>query len=218
MARGSSREIAQSRRIRKLDKYAVQPIAKMRFSRPPSAGSQRSRIETRAAVLLLYSAVNAKIGGPSIGNYAEGLASSLLFFVALYTTTVTTLSSLQPIHHKHPMLQKLNKNRGGFTLVEIMIVVAIIALLAAIAVPNFLRARKRSQATRILEDLRIIDSAHRPVRDRNQQVHRRHRRLDRHPELPQDRFGPLQFRRHRHARQCLQQRHGFSVDNIPKLS
>lgn len=57
------------------------------------------------------------------------------------------------------MLQKLNKNRGGFTLVEIMIVVAIIALLAAIAVPNFLRARKRSQATRILEDLRIIDSA-----------------------------------------------------------
>ena len=56
------------------------------------------------------------------------------------------------------MLQKLNKNRGGFTLVEIMIVVAIIALLAAIAVPNFLRARKRSQATRILEDLRIIDA------------------------------------------------------------
>src|SRR5712671_2835865 len=57
------------------------------------------------------------------------------------------------------MLQKLNKNRGGFTLVEIMIVVAIIALLASIAVPNFLRARKRSQATRILEDLRVIDSA-----------------------------------------------------------
>ena len=57
------------------------------------------------------------------------------------------------------MLQNLNKNRGGFTLVEIMIVVAIIALLAAIAVPNFLRARKRSQATRILEDLRMVDSA-----------------------------------------------------------
>ena len=57
------------------------------------------------------------------------------------------------------MLQKLTKNRGGFTLVEIMIVVAIIALLAAIAVPNFLRARKRSQATRIVEDLRNIDHA-----------------------------------------------------------
>ena len=57
------------------------------------------------------------------------------------------------------MLQKLQTRRGGFTLVEIMIVVAIIALLAAIAVPNFLRARKRSQATRILEDLRLIDAA-----------------------------------------------------------
>lgn len=57
------------------------------------------------------------------------------------------------------MLRKLNKNRGGFTLVEIMIVVAIIALLASIAVPNFLRSRKRSQATRILEDLRLIDAA-----------------------------------------------------------
>lgn len=57
------------------------------------------------------------------------------------------------------MLRKLNTKRGGFTLVEIMIVVAIIALLAAIAVPNFLRSRKRSQATQIVEDLRQIDSA-----------------------------------------------------------
>ena len=57
------------------------------------------------------------------------------------------------------MLQKLNTKRGGFTLVEIMIVVAIIALLAAIAVPNFLRSRKRSQATQVLEDLRQIDAA-----------------------------------------------------------
>jgi prepilin-type N-terminal cleavage/methylation domain-containing protein len=57
------------------------------------------------------------------------------------------------------MLRKLNTKHAGFTLVEIMIVVAIIALLAAIAVPNFLRSRKRSQATQVLEDLRIIDSA-----------------------------------------------------------
>lgn len=40
-----------------------------------------------------------------------------------------------------------------------MIVVAIIALLAAIAVPGFLRARKRSQASKILNDLRMIDAA-----------------------------------------------------------
>jgi prepilin-type N-terminal cleavage/methylation domain-containing protein len=57
------------------------------------------------------------------------------------------------------MLTKLNKRRGAFTLVEIMIVVAIIALLAAIAVPGFLRARKRAQASRVLNDLRLIDSA-----------------------------------------------------------
>ncbi len=57
------------------------------------------------------------------------------------------------------MLNKLNKNRGGFTLVEIMIVVAIIALLASVAVPSFLRARKRSQATTIKNDLRLIDAA-----------------------------------------------------------
>ena len=57
------------------------------------------------------------------------------------------------------MLRILNTKRAGFTLVEIMIVVAIIALLAAIAVPNFLRSRKRSQATQVLEDLRILDAA-----------------------------------------------------------
>ena len=57
------------------------------------------------------------------------------------------------------MLHTIRKSRGGFTLVEIMIVVAIIALLAAIAVPGFLRSRKRSQATAILNDARIISGA-----------------------------------------------------------
>ena len=57
------------------------------------------------------------------------------------------------------MLKRLQTKRAAFTLVEIMIVVAIIALLAAIAVPGFLRARKRSQASKILNDLRMIDGA-----------------------------------------------------------
>ena len=56
-------------------------------------------------------------------------------------------------------MKKLNRKHAGFTLVEIMIVVAIIALLAAIAVPGFLRARKRSQASKIINDLRLIDGA-----------------------------------------------------------
>ncbi len=56
-------------------------------------------------------------------------------------------------------MKHAHRSHGAFTLVEIMIVVAIIALLAAIAVPGFLRARKRSQAAKILNDLRFIDSA-----------------------------------------------------------
>jgi prepilin-type N-terminal cleavage/methylation domain-containing protein len=57
------------------------------------------------------------------------------------------------------MLKKLQTKRAGFTLVEIMIVVAIIALLAAIAVPGFVRSRKRSQAAKVINDLRMIDAA-----------------------------------------------------------
>lgn len=47
----------------------------------------------------------------------------------------------------------------GFTLVEIMVVVAIIAMLAAIATSNLIRARKRAQAAKILDDLRTLDGA-----------------------------------------------------------
>ncbi len=57
------------------------------------------------------------------------------------------------------MKLSITPDQKGFTLVEIMIVVAIIALLAALALPSFTRARKRSQAVSVKNDLKAVDSA-----------------------------------------------------------
>lgn len=53
----------------------------------------------------------------------------------------------------------MKSHRGGFTLIELMIVVAIIALIAVIALPSFLRARQRAQNTKFINALRVASGA-----------------------------------------------------------
>jgi prepilin-type N-terminal cleavage/methylation domain-containing protein len=57
------------------------------------------------------------------------------------------------------MFNQLKKRRAGFTLIELMIVIAIIAILAAILVPNFIRARAQGQLTACKSNLKNIGTA-----------------------------------------------------------
>jgi len=61
-------------------------------------------------------------------------------------------------------------SRKGFTLVEIMIVIAIIALLAAIAIPSFMKSRLDARKSSCINNLRLIDHAKQQFATANQTV------------------------------------------------
>ena len=77
-------------------------------------------------------------------------------------------------------MKRTTAKNQGFTLVEIMIVVAIIGLLAAIAIPNFVKARTTSQQNACINNLRLVDSSKQQWALEQKQANQRHPRRNGH--------------------------------------
>ena len=69
---------------------------------------------------------------------------------------------------EHTGIETMKKTKSAFTLVELMIVVALIALVASIAIPNFFEARKRAQETKVIGWMNLFPAAQEQFKNRFQ--------------------------------------------------
>ena len=98
-------------------------------------------------------------------HYHQSAFSCLLNQPSCPNTVVTprflsdSLQCVQLALHSNKLMKMTTSRNSAFTLVEIMIVVAIIGLLVAIAIPNFVRARNTAQKNICINNLRQIESA-----------------------------------------------------------
>ena len=137
------------------------PKRSRKRSKPPAGPSRSSKLLVRRRTALAFNEqafANRRLGNQAAisrfwkeGNYVYLPQFPHYVALRMLQNGKHCFAGTRPRHpHLPAMLQRLHRSRLGFTLTELMIVIGILALLASIAVSNFLRGRKRSQATMIL--------------------------------------------------------------------